>query len=157
MFKGLKQLIYTSFSYLGSMVSGQGHMQKRNGVIVTTGQRVVHCKLHRASTCAIYHFLTQLTNALAQCYLQRASAILLTMYNALARCHFALARCYLQFTTRQRVVTNTPLRFCKSPYPNAIRKSLHFVVCKIKNYECLNYINFASEVRFPVPLCIEIE
>ena len=45
----------------------------------------------------MYHFLTQLPNALAQCYLQRASdvtynvqrasAMLLAMYNALARCH----------------------------------------------------------------------
>ena len=38
-------------------------------------------------TCAIYHFLKQLSNALAQCYLQRASTMLLTLYNALARCH----------------------------------------------------------------------
>ena len=37
--------------------------------------------------CAIYHFFTQRLNALAQCYLQRASTMLLTMYNALARCH----------------------------------------------------------------------
>ena len=46
--------------------------------------------------CAKYHFLTQLPNALAQCYLQRASAMLLTMYSALARCQFALAQWYLQ-------------------------------------------------------------
>ena len=54
--------------------------------------------------CAIYHFLTQLPNALAQCYLQRASAMLLTMYNALARCHFALARCYVTYNVQRASV-----------------------------------------------------
>ena len=74
--------------------------------------------------CAIYmyHFLTQLPNALARCYLQCTPRQRNVTYNALVRCHFALARCYLQCTTRQRVVTNTPLCFCKWPYPDTILK-----------------------------------
>ena len=86
--------------------------------------------------CAIDHVLTDLPNAHAQCFLQRASAMLLTMYNALAcchfalahcnlqrraRCHYALAWCYLQCTTRYCVVTNTPLRFYKWPHHEILR------------------------------------